>query len=236
MQDGAIPKGGKMMGKTYNRNQRRGRSILILGVLSLLCVGYIISFLTGGQSPVGPKAWIAFGASIFFLGFLAFTLIVTVYDTLAIRIRGALERARFDRTHIPSDSFFEINLDGFDSRYEELQRQIDRLPDTRRENDKDKQELRGIAFSLKWVKDRLTQMSGTHPYKDDLEEVRKQLADSSRVLSLRRIDLVVEPLWRRLGGNAEYRKDLIKAKQEAHDLEEMLRKSLLNAEKRKSEF
>ncbi|HML02516.1 MAG TPA: hypothetical protein VK487_03985 [Candidatus Bathyarchaeia archaeon] len=42
-----------------------------------------------------------------------------------------------------------------------------------------------------------------------------------------------EPLWRRPRGNAEFRKDLIRAQRETFDLEGMLRKNLMSAKKEK---
>jgi hypothetical protein len=226
----------KMMGRTTDRRKHRVRDALILGLFMLLCVGNIILFLTGGQSSLSPYLTVsALVGSILILGFLAFIFVALGYEELVNRMRGARKSARFDRMHIPSDSLFEINLDGFDSRYEELLRQIDRLPDTGKETDKAEQwKLRGIAVSLKGIKIKLTQMSGTHPYKEDLEAVQKQLARAR--MSLLEINMSAEPLWRRLRSNAEFRKDLIKAKQETHHLEEMLRKKLMNAKKRKTGF
>ena len=225
------------MDRTTDRHGHSVLNALITGVFALLSVGYIISFFTGGQSTYLPFPfnWIALGGSIFIVGLLAFVLVARGYETLVTRIRGPVRVLVLPAppVGVPTASLFEINLDGFDSRYEELLRKIDRLPDTGRETDKAEQwKLRGIAVSLKGIKIKLTQMSGTHPYKEDLEAVQKELGRAR--MSLLEISMSQEPLWKRLGSNSEFRKDLIKAKQETHHLEEMLRKKLKSARKNKN--
>ncbi|HVP40601.1 MAG TPA: hypothetical protein VMS95_01440 [Candidatus Krumholzibacteriaceae bacterium] len=216
-----------MTEKTTDRNPRRLRSFLIVGFFAFLGVSEIISIVIGAQKLDNPKTWFALAGALLILGLIALVLVGNVYTLLIAKIRGPAYR-----THTLSVSPFEIKLEGFDSRYEELIKQIDGLPDTGREKDRNAQrKLREIAVALKGIKDQLTHMSGTYTYEEDLEGLERRLFDQSRLLL--DVGSGIDPLWERLKKRiSEFRKDLFKAEHETFKLMEFLRKDLENAKKK----
>ncbi|MEM2102845.1 MAG: hypothetical protein QXM22_04970 [Candidatus Bathyarchaeia archaeon] len=214
-----------MTGKTTNHNRRRVRSLLVIGIFALLGVGEIILVLIGAQKLDDPRTWLALTGAIFILGLIVLAFVSNVYGFIVKRHGPTY------RIPTPSASLFEAELEGFDSRYEELLRQIDRLPDTGREKDRNRRErLREIVIALKEIKNKLAQMSGTYPYKEDLEELEKQLFE--QIWSSLDISSSADPLWERLRThNSEFRKNFIKAECERYELTEMIRKNLEKAKK-----
>jgi len=220
-----VRKGYEMTGKTADHSRRRVRSLLILSVFAFLGISEVTLVLIGAQKLDDPRTWLALAGAILILGLIALVLVSNAYNFIAKR------RGPAYRVPTPSASLFEANLEGFDSRYEELLSQIDGLPDTGREKDRNKQKkIREIAVALKEIKDKLARMSGTYPYKEDLEELERQLLE--QIWSSLDISSSADPLWERLRTrNSEFRKNLIKAEHERYELTEMIRKNLGKAKK-----
>lgn len=217
-----------MTGKTTAHSHRLLRSYLILGAFALLGACEIIFVVVGVQRLDDPKSWIAFAGAIFFVGVFFVVLAGQVVSLLIINRRGSV----YQRRRL-GDSLFEINLDGFDSRYEELLRHIDRLPDTGRKTDRDyKTRLLEIVIALKEIKNKLTQMSGTYPYKEDLQELERELLQQSS--ELLGIHSTFDTLWTRLRtrGTGFYQ-GFRKTFDETSELEMLLIKNLEYAKKEK---
>lgn len=199
-------------------------SYLVVGFFAILGVSEIVFIATGVQRLDDPRNWLAFAGAIFIVGALLFVLVGNVAGFLILKMRGP--------TRTLSSSVFEINLDGFDSQYEELLRHIDMLPDIGRKTEGDyKRRLLEIVNALKEIRDKLAQMSGTHPYKEDLQELERQLGQQSA--EWLGIHSTFETLWTRFrtrgsGFNREFRKAL----GETSQLEMLLLKSLEHARKK----
>lgn len=200
------------------------QSYLVVGFFALLGFGEIIFVVTGVQKLEDPRDWLVFATSMLIVGVFIFMLVGNVAGLVILKLRGP--------THTISSSLFETNLDGFDAWYEQLLRHINMLPDTGRKTDENQKErLVEIANAFKEIKDKLMQMSGTHPYKEDLLELERQLTLQS--FELLHIGNTSGSLWTRLrtrgtGFCQEYRKVL----NETSELEMLLVKTLERAKKK----